>query len=375
MHLSFVFPCLNEERFIVPCIQRVKAALSARPDLAWEVVVADNGSKDRSAEVAIAAGARVVSVPEPGYGSALIGGITAAQGEYVMFADADGTYLYEDALRLYDATVAGEHDMGIASRMIGKIEPGAMPRLHRYLGTPVLTTLINLLFHGKLSDCNSGFRCLKKTSFIRWGVRATGMEFASELLINALKHRAKTVEIASGLRPSPAERQPHLKTWRDGMRHLLFILSERPGVPEVLGLLMAILASVLQGIGALTGPTKLIGMNIFDMHSQLLLLLTALLGVQLYLFGCMLFLRSNDVPLGVTRWLINMHEGTLFFLLLSLLLALVAVIFWLVVLWIGNHFAGLNHANSLIVFLHFLCAPALGTLGLLGVHVLRKARR
>lgn len=375
MHLSFVFPCLNEEHFIVPCIKRVQAVLATRPDLDWEIVVADNGSKDRSAEVATAAGARVVSVPEPGYGSALIGGITAAQGEYVMFADADGTYVYEDALRLYDATIVGEHDMGIASRMTGKIEPGAMPALHRYLGTPVLTTLINVLFQGKLSDCNSGFRCLKKTSFVSWGVRGTGMEFASELLINALKHRAKTVEIASGLRPSPAERQPHLKTWRDGMRHLLFILSERPNVPEVLGLLMAILASLLQAVGAFSGPTKLLGMNIFDMHSQLLLLLTALMGVQLYLFGCMLFLRSGDQSLGVTRALVNMHEGTLFFLLLALLIALMSVVGWLVMLWIGNHFAGLNHANSLIVFLHFLCVPALGTLGLLGVHVLRKARR
>ncbi len=375
MHLSFVFPCLNEERSIVPCIERVKAQLSSREDLNWEIVVADNGSKDRSAAVASAAGARVVSVPEPGYGAALIGGITAALGEHVMFADADGTYLYEDALRLYDATVAGDHDMGIASRMTGTIEPGAMPALHRYLGTPVLTTLINVLFRGKLSDCNSGFRCLKKTSFESWGVRATGMEFASELLIKGLKHHAKTVEISSGLRPAPVERQPHLKTWRDGMRHLLFILSERPNVPEVLGLFMAVLATVLQGVGALTGPIKVVGMNVFDMHSQLLLLLAALLGVQLYLFGCMLFLRSNDKPLGVTRWLIEMHEGTLFFLLLSLLMALSSVILWLVVQWIGNHFAGLNHANSLIVFLHFLCVPALGTLGLLGVHVLRKARR
>jgi len=375
MDLSFVFPCLNEEKSIGSCIERVQAVLGSRAGLRWEIVVADNGSQDRSAEVASALGARVVSVPVPGYGSALIGGITAAQGQHVMFADADGTYFYEDALRLYDATVEGEADMGIASRMTGKIEPGAMPALHRHLGTPVLTGLINLLFRGRLTDCNSGFRCLKKASFESWGVRATGMEFASELLINALKNRARTVEIASGLRPAPVDRQPHLKTWRDGMRHLLFILSERPALPEVAGLTMVVAASLLQGVGAFTGPVNLGGMNIFDLHSQLLLLLTALIGVQMYLLGCMLFLRSQDRPLAFTRRLIHMHEANLFFLLLALLMALSGVVLWLVVQWAANRFAGLNHANALIVFLHFLCVPAMASLGLLGVHVLRKAKR
>ncbi len=374
MHLSFVFPCLNEERFIGPCIERVKETLAPRAGLEWEIVVADNGSKDRSAEIARSLGARVVAVPEPGYGAALMGGIAAAGGEYVMFADADGTYFYEDALRLYDATAEANADMGIASRMSGKIEPGAMPTLHRMLGTPVLTGLINILFRGSLSDCNSGYRCLKKTSYDTWGIRASGMEFASELLIKALKHDAKTVEIPSGLRPSPIDRQPHLRTWRDGMRHLLFILSERPSMPELLGLIMTIFATVLQAVGAFTGPINLVGLNIFDVHSQLLLLLTGLIGVQLYVLACMLFLRSDDARLPVTRWLIGMHEANLFFLLLSLLVAMLGVVLWLVAQWVGNHFAGLNHANALIVFLHFLCVPALASLGLLGVHVLRKAK-
>ena len=373
MHLTFVFPCLNEERFIGPCIEAVKTALSSQPDLQWEIVVGDNGSTDRSAEIATSLGARVVPVPERGYGAALRGGIAAARGEYVMFADADGTYLYADAPALYEATVKASADMGIASRMTGKIEPGAMPTLHRYLGTPVLTGLINLLFNGKLSDCNSGFRCLKKSSFDQWGVRASGMEFASELLIKALKNNARTVEIPSGLKPSPLERAPHLRTWRDGMRHLLFILSERPSLPERLGLVMLLIFTLLQGVGAATGPLKLAAMNIFDVHSQLLLLLGALVGVQLYVFGCMLMLRSNDPQLAITRRLINMHEGNLFFTLLALLLALCGVVLWLVIKWASNEFAGLHEANTLIVFLHFLCVPALASLGLLGVHVLRKA--
>lgn len=375
MDLTFVFPCLNEERCIAGCIERVQRTLAADPSLKFEIVVGDNGSTDRSREIAESLGARVVPVPERGYGAALRGGITAAQGTYVMFADADGTYFYEDALELYRRTVADNADMGIASRLIGTIEPGAMPTLHRYLGTPVLTWLINKLFNGKLTDCNSGFRCLKRTAYETWDIRASGMEFASELLIKALKNNASTVEIPSGLRPSPVERQPHLRTWRDGMRHLLFILSERPRLFEAKGLTMVIVASILQAIAAVTGPVSVEGIHIFDIHSQTLLLLAAIVGAQLYLFGCMLFLQSKDEPFRLTQRLIQMNEGTLFFVLLSLLVGFGAVVLWIVAQWALHRFSGLNHANELIVWAHFLCVPVIGALGLLGVHVLRKARQ
>ncbi|HYF35735.1 MAG TPA: glycosyltransferase family 2 protein, partial [Prosthecobacter sp.] len=245
MDLTFVFPCLNEHRTIARCIDAVRQSLEADPTLKFEIVVADNGSTDDSREIATAHGARVVPVTQRGYGAALRGGIEAAAGKYVMFADADGTYCYEHSLSLYKATSSANADMGIASRMKGTIEPGAMPTLHRILGTPVLTTLINVLFHGRLSDCNSGFRCLKKTAYDTWQIRASGMEFASELLIKALKNRASTVEIPSGLRPAPVDRTPHLRTWRDGMRHLLFILSERPRLFELIGLALILIGTLL----------------------------------------------------------------------------------------------------------------------------------
>jgi glycosyltransferase involved in cell wall biosynthesis len=146
MDLTFVFPCLNEEATIVSCIEAVKQSLEGGgPALRYEIVVADNGSTDRSAELATSAGARVVPVAARGYGAALRGGIEAALGTYVMFADADMTYVYEDALPLYQKAVEVDADMAIASRMRGTIEPGAMPALHRWLGTPVLTGLINVL--------------------------------------------------------------------------------------------------------------------------------------------------------------------------------------------------------------------------------------
>jgi glycosyltransferase involved in cell wall biosynthesis len=374
MDLTFVFPCLNESRTIALCIDAVRKSLEADPELKYEIVIGDNGSTDDSRQIAEARGARVVPVPERGYGAALRGGIAAADGRYVMFADADGTYFYEHALELYRTTSKADADMGIASRMRGTIEPGAMPTLHRVLGTPVLTGLINLLFKGKLSDCNSGFRCLKKTAYETWDIRASGMEFASELLIKALKKNASTVEIVSGLRPAPVERTPHLRTWRDGMRHLLFILSERPRMFELAGLLLIIGATLLQGIAGFTGEINLGGLNVFGIHSQVLLLLGAVLGTQIYMLSAAMFLQKSEQPRAVTRSLIEMNEGSLFFLLVALLGGLGLVIGWLVIQWARSNFFGLNYANTLIVWLHFLAVPSMIAFGMLGVHILRKGK-
>jgi hypothetical protein len=258
--------------------------------------------------------------------------------------------------------------------MRGVIEPGAMPTLHRILGTPVLTGLINLLFKGKLSDCNSGFRCLKKTAYETWDIRASGMEFASELLIKALKKKASTVEIVSGLRPAPVERTPHLRTWRDGMRHLLFILSERPRMFELVGLLLIVVATLLQGIAGVTGPINLAGLNIFGIHSQVLLLLSAVMGTQIYMLSAAMFLQKSEEPRAVTRRLIEMNEGSLFFLLVALLGGISLVIGWLVLQWIRANFAGLDYAHTLVVWLHFLAVPSMIAFGMLGVHILRKGK-
>lgn len=374
MDLTFVFPCLNEEETIVACIEAVKRSLDGGGEgLRYEIVVADNGSTDRSAELARGAGARVVPVSERGYGAALRGGIAAAGGAYVMFADADTTYLYEDALPLYRKAVEEDADMAIASRMRGTIEPGAMPPLHRWLGTPVLTTLINLLFRGRLSDCNSGFRCLRKSAYETWGIRANGMEFASELLIKALKRRAKTVEIKSGLRRGPEGRVAHLRTWRDGMRHLLFILSERPRLFESGGLLLVVLSSVLQGLAMLLGPTEFAGFNVFDMHSKALLLLAGITGMQLYVFSCMLFLRERERPGALTAGLIGIEEAPLFFLLLSILVLETLLVGGVVLNWFLNNFANLDLANVLIGAIHFLGLPLMLAIALLGLHVFKKS--
>lgn len=371
--LTFVFPCLNEEKTLAPCITAVRASLEPS-GVPYEIVVADNGSTDRSREIAAELGCRVVPVAARGYGAALKGGIEAAEGSYVMFADSDSTYLYEHAAPLYAEAVKHDAGMAIASRMIGQIEPGAMPPLHRHLGTPVLTWLINRLFHGQLTDCNSGFRCIRKTDYLKWDIRSDGMEFASELLIKALKARTRTVEIPSGLRCGPPDRVAHLRTWRDGMRHLLFILSEKPSLFEKAGLLIAIVCTLVQLAALVFGPTKIGPFNVFDMHSQALLLLGGILGTQLYVFGCSLFLRTNDRPLPVTNRLINMNEGSLFFLLLTVILGCVALGGGLTLAWARSGFAGLQQTNNLLSAVHFLGVAATASIGLLAVHTLKKAR-
>ena len=372
MKLTFVFPCLNEEETLGGCIKQVQASLDRAADLEYEIVVADNGSTDRSAEIAEELGARVVPVPQRGYGAALQGGINAARAPHVMFADADSTYLLDDALELYEKAIETDADMAIASRMTGKIEDGAMPTLHRRLGTPVLTGLINLLFRGNLSDCNSGFRCLKKESYEKWNIRSNGMEFASELLIKALKARAKMVEIPSGLNRGPEGREAHLRTWRDGMRHLLFIFAERPQLFEWAGLIILGISSILQVLALAVGPTEILGLNVFDLHSQALLLLGALTGTQLYLFSCVLYLRGNEKSTALTRKLIGLDEGVLFFLLLALFAGVLLVVASIVVIWMRAGYGGLDLSNSLLGIVHFLSVPGMLAIALLGIHVFKK---
>jgi len=374
MDLSFVFPCLNEELTIAACIRAVRLSLDSSPTpLSYEIIVADNGSTDRSAEIAAAEGARVVAVSARGYGAALRGGIEAAAGTYVMFADADSTYLYEHALPLYQKAVGSHADMAIASRMAGEIEPGAMPPLHRWLGTPVLTTLINLLFKGDLSDCNSGFRCIKKEAYLSWDIRSGGMEFASELLIKALKHDATTVEIPSGLRRGPEGRVAHLRTWRDGMRHLLFIFSERPRLFESLGLFLLVSSSILQLLAALIGPTTIAGLNVFDLHTKALLLLAGITGTQLYVFSLMLFLKRREKPRRLTAWLIEVGDAELFFLLLWVVIAEALLVGAVALNWVLNNFANLDLGNVLLSAIHLIALPLMLAIGLLGLHTFKKS--
>lgn len=222
MDLSVVIPALNEERTI-GVVVRQSVDMIAQAKVAGEVIVADNGSIDGTCRLAQEAGARVVSVKDLGYGCAIMGGFAAAQGRYLVMLDADGSYDPKEIPLFLRALQAGA-DLVIGNRYRGEYRAGAMPFLHRYLGTPVLTFFLNILFKVGIGDVNCGMRALTKTVFEGLCCRALGMEFASEMLIKARLMKCRIVEVPCTLSPDGRDRQSHLRTWIDGWRHLRFML-------------------------------------------------------------------------------------------------------------------------------------------------------
>jgi glycosyltransferase involved in cell wall biosynthesis len=247
--LSIVIPCLNEERTLGETIRLALEAIRIS-GLRGEVVVSDNGSTDRSVAIAEEGGARVVTCTQKGYGSALIDGIRGSRGTYIVMGDADATYDFREAVPFVEALKGGA-DLVMGTRLRGTIDKGAMPFLHRWLGTPVLTFLINRFFGTRISDCNCGMRAFTRKAFDRLGLVSGGMEFASEMIIKAALFGLRIEERPCSLHRDTRGKPPHLKTWRDGWRHLRFILLFAPdmvfAVPGwfLLGLGLIITALVL----------------------------------------------------------------------------------------------------------------------------------
>ena len=249
IEVSVIIPCLNEEKTVARCIEIAQNAMQ-RAGIPGEVVISDNGSTDQSVAIANKNGARVVHAARKGYGNALICGMRAAQGKYLVMGDADSSYDFNDIPKFISALKDGA-DFVIGSRLNGTIHPGSMPFLNRYLGTPVLTGLINLFFKARISDVNCGLRALTKTAFDSLRLKAGGMEFASEMVIKASLLGLKIVEVPTALFPDRRDRPPHLRPFRDGWRHLRFLLLFTPTwlffIPGLISLLSGciILAAML----------------------------------------------------------------------------------------------------------------------------------
>jgi glycosyltransferase involved in cell wall biosynthesis len=224
--VSVVFPCLNEERTLATCLRETRQALDAA-GIDGEIIVADNGSTDRSQQIAIDEGARVVQVPDRGYGNALFHGFEMARGKFLVFLDADLSYDPAHIPRFVAAMREGA-DLVMGSRFKGRIHDHAMPRLHRYLGTPVLTRLVNLFFGCRITDVNCGMRGLTRYAFRRLGLRSGGMEFASEMVLKSARLGLRIAEIPTDLRPDQRGRRPHLRSFRDGWRHLRYLVLFAP---------------------------------------------------------------------------------------------------------------------------------------------------
>ena len=282
LELSVVMPCLNEAATVGACVKKALDALELH-GLRGEVIVADNGSTDGSQQIARELGARVVAVEKRGYGSALQSGIAAAHGELILMGDADDTYDFSQ-LNEFVAKLREGYDLVMGNRFLGKIMPGAMPPLHRYLGNPVLTGIGRLFFKSPVRDFHCGLRAFRKDAIEQLGLRTLGMEFASEMVVKATAFGLRVTEIPTTLAPDRRDRAPHLRTWRDGWRHLRFLLlySPRwlflyPGIGLVaLGMLVSALL--------LPGPRS-IGKVVFDVHTLLFAAMAILIGFQSVVFA------------------------------------------------------------------------------------------
>ena len=335
LELTILMPCLNEAETLGRCIAKAQAYL-VRAGVVGEVLIADNGSTDGSQAIARRLGARVVEVPAPGYGAALQGGIASARGRYVIMGDSDDSYdfsaldLFVDRLRQGFALVMG-------NRFKGGIMPGAMPPLHRYLGNPVLTAVGRAFFHAPCGDFHCGLRGFSRAAALELDLQCAGMEFASEMVVKASLAGLAIAEVPTVLSPDGRTRPPHLRSWRDGWRHLRFLLLYSPRWLFLYPGLVMMAGGALLSACLLPGPRTVAGVT-FDVHSLLYALTAMVIGYQsvtFWIFARVYGERERIVPpdprfdrlvaqLGLERGLV----AGLLLLLLGLGLGVAALDVW-----------------------------------------------
>ncbi|HEX2061558.1 MAG TPA: glycosyltransferase family 2 protein [Thermoanaerobaculia bacterium] len=282
VEVSVVMPCLNEAETLAVCIAKARGFFE-RSGVAGEVIVADNGSTDGSQQIAEAAGARVVHVADRGYGSALQGGIAAARGRYVIMGDADDSYDFANLGPFVEKLREG-YDLVMGNRFRGGISPGAMPPLHKYLGNPVLSGIGRLFFRSPIGDFHCGLRGFSKEAYDRMEVRTTGMEFASEMVVKATLLHMRIAEVPTTLQPDGRSRPPHLRSWRDGWRHLRFLLLYSPRWLFLYPGAALMIVGLAVGGWLLPGPRFVAGIG-FDAQTLLYAGLAVLIGYQAVIFA------------------------------------------------------------------------------------------
>ena len=356
IEVSVVIPCLNEERSIGTCVDQALKMLG-KTGLVGEVVVADNGSTDSSAQIAIDHGARVVPVDQRGYGSAVRGGIDASLGNLIVIGDADGQHDFS-MLPEFVAKLQEGYEVVIGNRFSGDLQPGSMTWSHRYIGNPLLSGTLRLLFHPKIHDAQAGFRALTRSAYVAMDLRTTGFESCPEMVIKAVHHGLKMTELPVPTLPDERDRPPHLRTVPDGWRHLSFILMCSPNWLFIAPGLVLLLLGVVDVTWLAIGPHHF-GSIVLDTRAQLFGVVFAVLGFQIASIGVFARVFSYSKPfhtkarfLERTLQSVNLEKG----LLVSAILALVGLvgIIWSYITWASQGFGILHNPRDLIFWLLWL---------------------
>lgn len=349
--LSIVMPCLNEAETLGICIRKAQDFLRQNA-VSGEILVADNGSTDGSLEIAQSMGVRIVQIEERGYGAALMGGIKTASGKYVIMGDSDDSYDFSDLGPFLQKLREG-YDLVMGNRFQGGVRPGAMPWLHRYLGNPVLSAIGRLFFHSPIGDFHCGLRGFDKNAILALNMRTTGMEFASEMVVKSSMRNLRISEVPTILHRDGRTRQPHLRTWRDGWRHLRFLLLFSPRWLFLYpGLALFGLGTLL--MAWLVPQPRTIGSFTLDVNTLFYAALLMILGNQSVVFAIFtkVFaisegLMPNDPKLERFFKFFNLEVGLI--LGAMLILAGFAGSIFALIYWGNVSFGSLNPSNSLRV--------------------------
>jgi glycosyltransferase involved in cell wall biosynthesis len=349
VNLTIILPCLNEIETLEICIQKSLQSISSL-GLSGEVLVADNGSEDGSQELALSLGARVINVPIKGYGSALIAGIHAAESDYIIMGDADDSYALDD-LQLFIVKLNEGFDLVMGNRFQGGIAPGAMPWLHKYLGNPFLSWLSRLFFRVPIGDFHCGLRGFRTNAIRELNLKSTGMEFASEMVVKASLHKLTITEVPTTLKPDGRSRAPHLRTWRDGWRHLIFLLAASPRFLFLYPGLFLLGLGVTGFVLTLSGPIYLLN-YFFDSNSYLFSIGLILVGIQTILIGILNRIFSSNFGMLPKTKAISKFESWFTLergIIIGIFLVLASIVGFAVLLfdWTGAGFNNFSPTESL----------------------------
>ncbi len=330
--LTILMPCLNEAETLEVCIKKAKTFLETE-HVNGEILIADNGSTDGSQEIAKSCGARVVDVSERGYGAALIGGCNAALGEYVIMGDADDSYDFLHLMPFLEKLREG-YDLVMGNRFKGGITKGAMPPLHRYIGNPVLSFIGRLFYKCDIGDFHCGLRGYRREAILNIGLRTTGMEYASEMVVKATLYKLKITEVPTTLSPDGRSRAPHLRSFHDGWRHLKFLLMHSPSWLFLYpGIFFVALGAILMLVMA--AGTLYIGNVGFDINTMLYAAAMLMIGVNTIFFNA--FTKTyaqvtGFIPMGEEKkGFMTVDRGILFgfiLFLVGLILTIAALVSW-----------------------------------------------